>query len=207
MSEKPISVESIDNLNDVNMSEKISTESAENVNVFEKTNTELASLGEKVSISLESAGNSNVVLYSPPSSEKKIIKVHPENIRFVIHKRGFITCVCGNTLRKHTCVLENTYKQVKLKFDMCPKSETCRFCQDIVQWNYERFKSTPTGMQCRQCNKEIEFTKGICHDCFCPICYGFLNDCVCCKFCSLYNQCVCDDVNLLSGSAEEKNLA
>ena len=71
MSEKPISVESIDNLNDVNMSEKISTESAENVNVFEKTNTELASLGEKVNNSLESAGNSNVVLYSPPSSEKK----------------------------------------------------------------------------------------------------------------------------------------
>ena len=188
MSEKASSIESV-------VIEKSDTESVGNSAVVE--------MSEKVS-SAKSTGNSNVVLYSPPSSEK-VIKVHPDNIRFIIHRRGFITCVCGNTLRKHTCVLENAFKEVRLKFDMCPKKETCRFCEDIVEWNYQRFKSTDTGMQCRQCNKEIEFTKGICHDCFCPICFGFLDDCVCCKFCSPYNQCVCDDVNLLSGS-EEKNL-
>ena len=127
MSEKASSIESV-------VIEKSDTESVGNSAVVE--------MSEKVS-SAKSTGNSNVVLYSPPSSEK-VIKVHPDNIRFIIHRRGFITCVCGNTLRKHTCVLENAFKEVRLKFDMCPKKETCRFCEDIVEWNYQRFKSTDT---------------------------------------------------------------
>ena len=63
-------------------------------------------------------------------------------------------------------------------------------------------KENDDKMYCRQCTKEIESDKGICHECFCPICYAFLNDCVCCKFCPLDNQCVCDD-NLLSATEED----
>ena len=101
----------------------------------------------------------------------------------------------------------NNYKEVTLKFDMCPKKETCRFCGDIVEWNYQRFKSEDNGrMLCRRCNKQIEFTKGICHDCFCPICFGFLDDCVCCKFCPPNNQCLCDDTNLFSDSGSEQKV-
>ena len=151
----------------------------------------------------ESADNSNVEFYSPPVSED-IVKVDPDNIPFVIHRRGFITCVCGKVVRKHVCVLLNVFKDLKIKFDLCPKKETCRFCEDIVQWDYERYltKEGDDKMYCRQCTKEIESNKGICHDCFCFICYAFLDDCVCCKICPPTNQCVCDDHNLLSATEE-----
>ena len=99
----------------------------------------------------ESADNSNVEFYSPPVSED-IVKVDPDNIPFVINRRGFITCVCGKVVRKHVCVLLNVFKDLKIKFDLCPKKETCRFCENTVQWNYERYltKEGDDKMYCRQ---------------------------------------------------------
>lgn len=145
---------------------------------------------------LEPASNSNVVFYPSPVSEDNIVKVDPDNIRFVMHRRGFITCVCGKTVREHVCCLQNVYKDLKIKFSMCPKKETCRYCEDMVQWNYERYMTNEDGkMCCRQCTKEIPSDWGICHDCFCLICYAFLNDCVCCKFCPPNIQCMCIDNN------------
>ena len=38
--------------------------------------------------------NSNIEFYSPP----KIVTVDRNNVLFVIHRRGFITCVCGNVV-------------------------------------------------------------------------------------------------------------
>ena len=81
---------------------------------------------------IESTDNSNIEFYSPPVSED-IVKVDPDNIPFIIHRRGFITCVCGKVVRKHVCVLLNVFQDLKIKFDLCPKKETCRFCEDIVQ--------------------------------------------------------------------------
>ena len=149
----------------------------------------------------DSVGNSNVAFYSPPPAavvpEKNIFKVDPNNVLFIIHRRGFVTCVCGEVIRKHICNLQNIYKDVRIKFDMCSKNESCRFCEDIVQWNYERFmtKDDDGKMYCRQCAKEIEFDKGICHDCFCFFCYAFLDKCVCCKICPRDGpaQCICDE--------------
>ena len=152
----------------------------------------------------ESVGNSNIVFYSP-SSPKDIVKIDPENVRFTIHKRGFITCVCGEVVREHVCNLNNNklYKDIKIKFSLCSENETCRFCENIVQWNYERYMTSEDGkMMCRNCSKEIPFDKGICHDCFCSICYSFLSDCVCCKFCPPAAVCTCQDYN---SSTEETN--
>ena len=152
--------------------------------------------------SSESVGNSNVVVYSPPPP-KDIVKVDPDNIRFTVHRRGFITCVCGEVVRAHVCNLLNVFQDLKIKFELCPKNETCRFCEDIVQWNYERYMSQEDGkMLCRQCTKEIRFDKGICHDCFCFICYAFLSDCVCCKFCPPNTVCICKSNSSLSSADE-----
>ena len=156
----------------------------------------------------ESVNNSNVEFFSPPPTKSDdIVTVDPDNIPFTIHRRGFITCVCGKVVRKHSCTILNLFKDLKIKFDLCPNKETCRFCEDIVQWNYERYmsKENDDKMYCRQCTKEIESDKGICHGCFCSVCYGFLDDCVCCKICPPNNQCLCDDDNLVS-SLEEENL-
>ena len=105
----------------------------------------------------ELAGNSNVVFYSPPVSEN-VVKVDPGNIRYTIHRRGFVTCVCGKVVRKHVCLLLNVFQDLKIKFDLCPDKETCRYCEDMVQWNYERYMSKEGDGKtyCRQCTKEIE---------------------------------------------------
>ena len=156
------------------------------------------------STSLESVGNSNIVFYSPPPYD--IVKIDPENICFTIHKRGFITCLCGEVVRDHSCNLKNDkqYENLKIKFILCSKSETCRFCENMVQWNYERYMEGEDGKTlCRKCSKEIPFDKGICHDCFCFICYGFLSDCVCCKICPPAAVCTCKDYN--NSSSEETN--
>ena len=154
------------------------------------------------STNTESGSNSNVLVYSPPPP-KDIVKVDPDNIRFIIHRRGFITCVCGKVVRTHSCHLLNVFQDLKIKFDLCPDKETCRHCEDMVQWNYERYMSDESGkIFCRQCTKEIPSDKGICHDCFCLICYAFLADCVCCKFCPPHNVCICKDNNSLSSSEE-----
>ena len=123
--------------------------------------------------------NSNIEFY-PPVSKEEIVKVDPDNIFFMIHRCGFITCVCGKVVTKHVCNLKNVFQDLTIKFDLCPKKETCRFCEDIVQWNYERYmsKENDDKMYCRKCTKEIESDKGICHDCFCSVCYAHLNDCV-----------------------------
>ena len=111
----------------------------------------------------------------------------------MIHRRGFITCVCGKTVTKHVCNLQTHFKNIKIKFDLCPDKETCRFCEDIVQWNYERYMNVGDKLFCKKCSKEITSDKGICHDCFCNICYAHLNDCVCCKLHLNHNeQCLCD---------------
>ena len=152
--------------------------------------------------SFESVANSNIALYSPPPP-KDIVRVDPDNICFTIHRRGFITCVCCEIVRAHTCKLMNVYQDLRIKFSLCPKNETCRFCEDIVQWNYERYMTSEDGkMMCKQCSKEIPFDKGICHECFCFICYGFLSDCVCCKICPPAAVCTCKDTN---SSTEETN--
>ena len=95
-------------------------------------------------------------------------------------------------MSKHTCNLHTHFKNLKIKFDLCPDKETCRFCENIVQWNYERYMTVDDKLLCRKCNKEIESDKGVCHYCFCGTCYEHLNDCICCKFCSDFGQCLCD---------------
>ena len=147
-----------------------------------------------------SVDNSNIEFYSPPVSKEETVRVDPNNIFFIIHRHGFITCVCGKVVTKHVCNLQNVFQDLKIKFDLCPKKETCQFCEDIVQWNYERYMNVEgdNKLYCRKCTKEFEGDKGICHDCFCSVCYAHLNDFVCCKFCPPNNQCVCDDDNLLS---------
>ena len=60
--------------------------------------------------------NSNIELYSP-SSLKEPVTVDPNNILFIIHGRGFITCVCGNVVTKHVCNIQNDFKNLKIKFD------------------------------------------------------------------------------------------
>ena len=135
------------------------------------------------------SSSSNIAFYSPPS---RAVTVDPNNIFFVIHRRGFITCVCGKVITKHVCNLQTHFKNIKIKFDLCPDKETCRFCEDIVQWNYERYKNVDDKLVCGKCSKEITSDKGICHDCFCSKCYAHLNDCVCCKLCFNFNgQCLC----------------
>ena len=104
------SVESVVNLNVFNTSEKVSTESVDNLDDVE--------MSEKANSVIDSVGNSNVVLYSPLPPLEKVTEVCSENIRFIIHRRGFITCICGKTLRKHNCILVNNYKEVTLKFDV-----------------------------------------------------------------------------------------
>ena len=136
------------------------------------------------------SSNSNIEFYSPPS---RAVTVDPNNIFFMIHRRGFITCVCGKTVTKHVCNLQTHFKNIKIKFDLCPDKEICRFCEDIVQWNYERYTNVDDKLFCKKCSKEIMSDKGICHDCFCNICYAHLNDCVCCKLHLNHNeQCLCD---------------
>ena len=133
--------------------------------------------------------NSNIEFYSPP----EVVTVDRNNILFVIHRRDFITCLCGKVVNKHVCNLRTHFKNLKIKFDLCSNKETCRFCEDIVQWNYERYMSVDGKMCCRKCSKEITSNKGICEDCFCSVCYAHLDDCVCCKLCSSFNQCLCDE--------------
>ena len=82
---------------------------------------------------------------------------------------------------------------MKIKFELCPDKETCRFCEDIVQWNYERYMTIDDKIHCRKCSTEITSEKGICENCFCINCYGHLNDCVCCKLCSNFGQCLCNE--------------
>ena len=149
--------------------------------------------------------NSNIEFYSPSqASNEKPITVDLNDMFFIIHRRGFITCLCGKVVTKHVCEIQTVCKNLKLKFDLCPNKETCRFCEDIVQWNYERYmsKENDDKMYCRKCTKEIEKDKGICHDCFCSVCYGHLDDCVCCNICPPNDQCVCDDDNLFSSIEE-----
>ena len=137
------------------------------------------------------SSNSNVESYVPPS---RAITVDRNNIIFVVHRRGFITCLCGKTLTKHTCNLQTHFKNIEIKFDFCPDKETCRFCEDTVQWDYERYINVDDKLFCRKCSKEITSDKGICHDCFCKICYAHLKDCVCCKFHPDVNaQCLCGE--------------
>ena len=136
------------------------------------------------------SSNSNIEFYLPPS---KAVTVDPNNILFVIHRRGFITCICGKVVTKHVCNLQTHFKKLKIKFELCSDKETCRFCEDIVQWNYERYMNVDDKLLCRKCSKEISSDKGICHDCFCSICYANLNDCVCCKLCLNPDVlCLCD---------------
>ena len=147
--------------------------------------------------------NSKIEIYSP------FVKVDdPNNILFIIHRRGFITCICGNVVTKHVCNLQTNFKNLKIKFDLCPKKEeTCRFCEDIAQWRYERYmnKEGDDKLYCRKCTKEIKSDKGICEDCFCSTCYSHLNDCVCCKFCPVFSQCICYKDEKFLDSADEKS--
>ena len=134
--------------------------------------------------------NSNIEFYSPPS---RAVTVDKDNLLFVLHRRGFITCLCGKIITKHTCILQTHFKNLKIKFDLCPDEKTCRFCNDMAQWTYERYIHVDDKTFCRKCSKEISSDKGICHDCFCKICYANLDDCVCCKLCSNFNQCLCNE--------------
>ena len=57
-----------------------------------------------------SSENSNIEFYSPDSS-KKAIEVDRHNLLFVIHRRGFVTCLCEmsyqNTLVIYKLILKN----------------------------------------------------------------------------------------------------
>ena len=90
---------------------------------------------------------------------------------------------------------------------MCPKKETCRFCEDIVEWNYQRFKSEDNGrMLCRQCNKQIESSlKESVTTVFVLFVLDFWTI-VYCKFCPPNNQCMCDDTKLFSDSDSEQKV-
>ena len=160
------------------------------------------------------SGNSNIAFYCPSESTSEelevevVTEVDPSNILFIIHRRGFITCCCGDVVTNHICNLQTHFKKLKIKFELCSKDITCRFCENMVQWNYERYmsKEGDDKLYCRKCTKEIETGKGVCYDCFCATCYGHLDDCVCCNLCPSINQCTCDkDVDLVSDT--EKNLS
>ena len=141
-----------------------------------------------------------IEFYSP----LKVTIVDPDNILFIIHRRGFITCVCGSVMTKHVCNVQSNFKNLKIKFNLCPKKETCRFCEDNIQWHYERYMNKDDKLFCRKYTKEIK-DKGICEDYFCITCYKHLDDCICCKLC-LFNQCVCNKYDNDSVSIDKFDL-
>ena len=137
--------------------------------------------------------NSNVELFEP----LKVTIVDNDKIIFKLHKLGFITCLCGEVVQNHMCVIMNDIKEIKVKFELCFE-QVCRFCDSTIQWHYERYmqKEGDDKTYCRQCKKEV--LEGVCNDCFCKECYSILAACVCCKFC-IGAQCVCYE-NTLSVS-------
>ena len=136
-----------------------------------------------------SISNSNVELFETI----KVTIVDNEKIIFKLHRLGFITCLCGEVIKNHECLLINNVKELKIKFELCSES-TCRFCEPTVQWHYERYmKKGDDKTYCRKCTKEIPEENGVCYDCFCKECYSFLAECDCCKFC-IGAQCVCDNM-------------
>ena len=52
--------------------------------------------------------NSKVEFYSPPPP-KEAVRVDPNNMLFIIHRRGFITCLCGDVVTKHVCSIQNVF--------------------------------------------------------------------------------------------------
>ena len=135
-----------------------------------------------------SISNSNVELFETI----KVTVIDNDKIVFKLHRLGFITCVCGQIIKDHTCVIMNDVKEIKVKFELCSE-ETCRFCDPNIQWNYERYMiKGDDKTYCRKCTKEIPKENGVCHDCFCKQCYSILGECLCCKFC-IGAQCVCNE--------------
>ena len=130
--------------------------------------------------------NSNTESFQP----KNFIVVDNDKIIFKLHKLGFITCVCGQVVQNHECLLINDIKETKFQFQLCSGS-TCRFCEPMVQWNDERYMEKDGKTHCRKCENEIPKENGVCYDCFCKRCYSVLNECLCCKFC-IGAQCVCN---------------
>ena len=139
-----------------------------------------------------SISNSNVELFETI----KVTVVDNDKILFKLHRLGFITCLCGEVIKNHTCVIINDVKELKVKFELCSEA-TCRFCESTVQWHYERYmqKEGDSKTYCRKCTKEIPDENGVCNDCFCKECYSSLAECICCKFC-IGAQCVCTEDTL-----------
>ena len=137
-----------------------------------------------------STSNSNVEFFQPI----KFTVVDNDKIIFKLHKLGFISCLCGQVIQNHECLLINNVKELKFKFELCSES-ACRFCEPTVQWHYERYLEKDGKTYCRKCENEIPEENGVCYDCFCKECYSVLNECVCCKFC-IGAQCVCNDDNV-----------
>ena len=133
-----------------------------------------------------STSNSNIESFQPI----KFTVVDNDKIIFKLHKLGFITCLCGQVIQNHECLLINEVKEIKFKFQLCSES-MCRFCESIVQWNYERYMEKDGKTYCRKCENEIPKENGVCYECFCKQCYSVLNECLCCKFC-IGAQCVCN---------------
>ena len=134
-----------------------------------------------------SISNSNVEFFQAT----KFTVVDNDNIVFKLHKLGFITCVCGQVIQNHKCLLINDVKELKFKFQLCSES-ACSFCEPTVHWHYERYIEKDGKTYCRKCENEIPEENGVCFDCFCKECYSVLNECVCCKFC-IGAQCVCNN--------------
>ena len=121
----------------------------------------------------------------------KFTVVDNEKIMFKVHKLGYVTCVCGQVIQNHDCLLLTDVNELKLKFQLCSES-TCRFCEPTVRWHYERYFEKDGKTHCRKCENEISEENTVCHSCFCKECFFILNECVCCKFC-VGAQCVCGD--------------
>ena len=137
-----------------------------------------------------STSNSNVELFETI----KVTVIDNDKILFKLHRLGFITCLCGEVIKNHTCVIINDVKELKVKFELCSE-QACRFCEPTVQWHYERYmqKEDDDKTYCRKCTKEIPEENTVCNDCFCKECYSILGECNCCKFCIGPAQCVCNE--------------
>ena len=131
---------------------------------------------------------SSVELFSPT----KFSVIDNEKIIFIIHKLGYVTCVCGQVIQNHDCLLLNDVNELKFKFRLCSESSTCRFCEPTVQWHYERYFEKDGKTHCRNCENEIPGENSVCHKCFCKDCFLILNECICCNF----GQCVDDNISV-----------
>ena len=62
-----------------------------------------------------STSNSNVELFETI----KVTVIDNDKIVFKLHRLGFITCVCGEVIKNHSCIIINDVKEIKVKFKPC----------------------------------------------------------------------------------------